>query len=259
VERISDAPIAAIEPDWDAPSCVCALSTTRAGGVSDAPYRSLNLATHVGDDPRRVALNRARLAAALNLPSEPVWLEQVHGCDVANADEAGNRLGHRRADAAAAHAADRICAVLTADCLPVLLCDADGAAVGAVHAGWRGLLGGVLEAAVAALRTPPERMLAWLGPAIGPRAFEVGPEVRAGFMAHSAQAAGAFQPGRADRWLADLYLLARQRLAAAGVERVSGGGCCTFSDGARFFSYRRDGQTGRMASLIWLRGGRARD
>lgn len=236
-----------IVPDWPAPSGVRALVTTRSGGVSAAPYATLNLGAHVGDSADAVAENRARLRR--HLPAEPCWLEQIHGTAVADADHAGR--GVPRADAAVARQPGRVCAVLTADCLPVLLCRDDGAVVAAAHAGWRGLAAGVLEAAVAAMDGPAHRLLAWLGPAIGPQAFEVGPEVRDVFVAHDAAAAQAFAPGRGDRCFADLYRLARLRLAAAGVMRVSGGGWCTFGDAARFYSYRRDGRTGRMATLIW--------
>ncbi|NKN33946.1 peptidoglycan editing factor PgeF [Marichromatium bheemlicum] len=237
-----------IRPDWPAPAAVRALVTTRSGGVSQGPYASLNLATHVGDDPARVARNRALLRQHAGLPSEPLWLDQVHGCVVA--DDAA-ALGCQ-ADAAVSAWPGRVCAVLTADCLPLLLCDREGTRVAAVHAGWRGLAGGVIERTLAALALEPSRLLAWLGPAIGPSAFEVGPEVRARFVDLDVAAADAFRPGRAGRWLADLFMLARQRLVAAGVPAVYGGGQCTHIDPQRFFSYRRDGTTGRMASLIWL-------
>jgi hypothetical protein len=203
----------------------------------------------VGDDPGRVALNRARVREQLDLPAEPLWLRQVHGCEVAQASEGPAGC---TADAAVARGPGQVCAVMTADCLPVLLCDRRGRAVAAVHAGWRGLAAGVVEEAVAALGTGPDQVLAWLGPAIGPDAFEVGPEVRDRFLASDREAAKAFRPGAGDRWLADLYTLARRRLDAVGVQAVYGGGFCTYSEADRFFSYRRDGSTGRMASLIWL-------
>ncbi|SFN65609.1 conserved hypothetical protein [Formivibrio citricus] len=237
-----------IIPDWPAPPNVKALATTRRSGFSGAPFDSLNLGTHVGDDAQTVARNRASLRR--HLPTEPLWLNQVHGTVVADASQtpAGSD-----ADAAVAHAPGAVCAVMTADCLPVLFCDETGTVAGAAHAGWRGLCNGVLEATVAAMTVAPERILAWLGPAIGPQAFEVGNEVRAAFVARDAHAADAFRPGAAEgKWLADLYQLARQRLEACGVTRIYGGEYCTFSEPARFFSYRRDGQTGRMASLIWL-------
>jgi YfiH family protein len=245
-----------ILPDWSAPPRVRACTTTRRGGVSIGPFASLNLAGHVGDDPDAVAANRARLSAALALPAEPVWLHQVHGCEVAAADTAAGPTPPA-ADAVVARAPGQVCAVLTADCLPLLLCDRAGSVCAAVHAGWRGLHAGVIEAAVARLALPGAALLAWLGPAIGPARFEVGPEVREAFIASDAAAVDAFRRGRGDRWFADLYALARLRLAALGVRQVSGGGLCTLSDPGRFYSYRRDGRTGRMATLIWLDDGPA--
>jgi polyphenol oxidase len=236
-----------IVPDWAAPAGVRALVTTRHGGVSPAPWGSLNLGDHVGDAPDRVAANRAALR--MHLPAEPVWLRQVHGTRCVDAAQADADV---EADAACTRRRGVVCAVLTADCLPVLLCDDSGRAAGIAHAGWRGLAGGVVEATVAAMAVPGERLLAWLGPAIGPQAFEVGPEVRAAFMARDAAAAAAFRAGREGRWWCDIYQLARQRLEALGVRRITGAEFCTVRDGERFFSYRRDGVTGRMASLIWL-------
>ncbi|MBZ0093640.1 MAG: peptidoglycan editing factor PgeF [Sulfuricellaceae bacterium] len=236
-----------IVPDWPAPARVRARVTTRRGGVSTGPYASLNLGDHVGDEADSVAQNRVILRAAL--PSGPVWLKQVHSVAVAEADVA---VGVPEADASVARRAGTVCAVLTADCLPLLLCDRQGTVVGAAHAGWRGLADGVIEAAVAAMAAPADDLLAWLGPAIGPQSFEVGDEVRAVFTAHHAAAAAAFVPHGPGKWLADLYALARLRLAALGVEHVYGGGLCTYRDSERFYSYRRDGATGRMASLVWL-------
>jgi YfiH family protein len=238
-----------IPASWPAPARVHALTTTRSGGFSRGPYADLNLADHVGDDPRVVARNRTCLARELKLPGEPLWLRQVHGCDLALAGRDGVGC---EADAALAGGRGQVCAVLTADCLPLLLCDRAGERVAAVHAGWRGLLNGVIEAALDALAVPGGELLCWLGPAIGPEAFEVGEEVRDTFVARDAGAARAFRPSPAGRWLADLYGLARQRLAARGVGYVGGGNHCTLSDAGRFFSYRRDGATGRMASLIWI-------
>ncbi|OGI43867.1 MAG: hypothetical protein A2150_02460 [Candidatus Muproteobacteria bacterium RBG_16_64_11] len=238
-----------IFPDWPAPTHVRAVSTTRAGGVSRGPYASFNLGDHVGDDPVAVARNRELLREALALPAEPVWLRQVHGTrviDTARGD------AHGEADGAWSAQPGVVCAVLTADCLPVLLCDRTGTRVAAVHAGWRGLAAGVIEQGVHALGVAPEELLAWLGPAIGPRAFEVGPEVRAAFVQHDAAAAGAFVPSHDGRYLADIYALARLRLSALGVTRIEGGGFCTVTDRDRFFSFRRDGSCGRMATLIWL-------
>ncbi|TLS19743.1 MAG: peptidoglycan editing factor PgeF [Betaproteobacteria bacterium] len=235
-------------PDWPAPSRVRSLQTTRSGGVSPAPYASLNLGDHVGDAPAHVAANRARLRAGL--PGEPLWLQQVHGTRVADADSATTG---READGVVARRPGSVCAIMTADCLPVLLCDQDGTVVGAAHAGWRGLAAGVLENTVAAMGVAPERLLAWLGPAIGPQAFEVGPEVRDAFEKADPRASQAFVPGAsAGKYLADIYALARLRLQAAGVREIHGGGLCTVGDAASYFSYRRDRVCGRMASLIWL-------
>jgi YfiH family protein len=240
-----------IFPQWPAPGCVRAASTIRAGGVSDAPYDSFNLATHVGDAEAAVQANRARLRQRLRLPAEPLWLNQVHGKRIV---EAGNAAvgACPSADASFGRSTGGVCAVMTADCLPVLLCDRAGSVVAAAHAGWRGLAGGVLEATVASLGVEPRQLLAWLGPAIGPAAFEVGSEVRAAFSDVHAAAAAAFVLQPNGRWLADIYHLARIRLAAAGVDAVYGGGSCTFTDRARFYSFRRDKITGRMVSLIWL-------
>ncbi len=242
-------PISWLRPEWPAPPRVRACTTTRLGGVSEGPYASLNLAGHVGDDGTHVLENRRRLNTALHLPGEPLWLQQVHG--VAAVD-AGCGEPECEADASYTWHRDVVCAVLTADCLPVLLCDVDGGVVAAVHAGWRGLLDGVIENTVRAMDRPGSRVLAWLGPAIGPEVFEVGDEVRAAFVARAPRAAAAFQPTSAGRWLADIYQLACQRLGEVGVDAVYGGHWCTVSDPARFYSYRRDRVTGRMASLIWL-------
>jgi YfiH family protein len=236
-----------IEPDWPAPARVRTLITTRAGGVSRGAYAGLNLGLGSGDDADDVARNRASLRKWL--PAEPLWLRQVHGTTVARADTAE---GTPEADAALASAPGRVCAVLTADCLPLLLCDAAGTTVAAVHAGWRGLCAGVIEQALLAIDRPPPSLLAYLGPAIGPAAFEVGAEVRAAFVAADAQAEAAFAPVRPGKFYADLYALARQRLVRGGVTQVYGGGYCTYNERERFYSYRRDGVTGRMASLIWI-------
>lgn len=292
-----DGRLAQLVPDWPAPARVRALSTTRIGGVSRGPYGladgsagGLNLGTHVGDDADAVAENRRRLQTWL--PSAPRWLEQVHGCAVVTADgvevldggqgsdgvngvdrvaedygsEAGNRPAPDvppRADASISTTPGQVCAVMTADCLPVLLCDRAGTVVGAAHAGWRGLCAGVIEATLARMdrQRPdtgsPPQWLAWLGPAIGPDAFEVGAEVRSAFLeralTHERDAVEqAFRPGAPGKYLADLYALARIRLARAGCVDVYGGDACTVSDAQRFYSYRRDGVTGRMASLVWL-------
>jgi YfiH family protein len=236
-----------IRPAWAAPAGVVAWSTTRIGGTSRGPYASLNLGDHVGDETGAVAANRERLASEIGLPSAPAWLQQVHGTRVrrpGDDDVCGDACFENRPG--------RVCAVMTADCLPVLFCNAAGSAVAAAHAGWRGLHAGVLEQTVAAFADPPSQLLAWLGPAIGPRAFEVGDEVRDAFIGHDERSATCFVAHGEGHWLADIYALARQRLRACGVADVSGGEFCTYSEPERFFSYRRDGISGRMASLIWL-------
>ncbi|TDY01184.1 peptidoglycan editing factor PgeF [Thiohalophilus thiocyanatoxydans] len=235
-----------ITPNWAAPPTVQAGTSCRQGGVSLPPYESLNPASHVGDDPAAVAANRARLG----LPGEPGWLQQVHGTRVAVLAQNGG-IG-LEADAACTRTPGVICAVLTADCLPVLLCDRQGREVAAVHAGWRGLSGGVIEAALDAFQAPAGQILAWLGPAIGPDVYEIGEEVRRAFVEPDPDNEAAFTPTRPGHWLMDIYALARRRLQQRGVEQISGGDRCTFTDAERFYSYRRDGVTGRMASVIWL-------
>ncbi|MEH6569726.1 MAG: peptidoglycan editing factor PgeF [Halioglobus sp.] len=246
-----------IEPDWPAPERVVALSTTRAGGYSRGVYRGLNLGHHVDDDAGAVAENRRLLQSELPAGAIVSWLTQIHGNKVISA---GGEQAYPCADGAWTVQPGQVCAVLSADCLPVLLCDKNGSAVAAVHAGWRGLLSGILETSVAAMPATPGDMLAWLGPAIGPTAFEVGPEVREGFVSAAAENSRAHvdqcfvpSPHFDGRFLADLYTLARIRLAACGVSRIYGGEFCTLSDPERFYSYRRDGQTGRMATLIYLK------
>ena len=239
-----------IVPDWPAPARVRAFVTTRAGGVSTGGCASLNLGMRCGDDAAAVAENRSRLGA--RLPASPVWLRQVHGIRVADADAARAAGEEPEADAAVARRANTVCAVLVADCMPVLFADEAASVVAAAHAGWRGLAAGVLESTLDAMRVRPDSVLAWFGPAIGPRVYEVGNEVRAAFLAHDRAAEAAFAPTRPGHWLLDLYLVARQRLAARGVTRVSGGGFCTYSDAARFFSHRRDPRSGRMAAVAWL-------
>ena len=235
-----------IVPDWPAPANVKAFVTTRAGGVSRGPYESLNLGLRAGDDAQAVAANRAALRASL--PQDPAWMRQVHGNRVI---EAASATGSDEADAAVARRPGVVCAVLVADCVPVLLTDRAGSAVAIAHAGWRGLAAGVVENAVRAMGSEPAEVLAFLGPGIGPRAFEVGADVRDAFVGPDPATQSAFAPHAAGKWLADLYALARRRLALLGVTRVFGGGLCTHSDPARFFSYRRDRTTGRMAALIW--------
>ncbi|MGN6389812.1 MAG: peptidoglycan editing factor PgeF [Burkholderiaceae bacterium] len=244
-------------PDWtDAPSGVRALGTRRAGGASLGPYGAAdgtgggNLGTHVDDDPAAVARNRAALQSLL--PAEPVWLAQVHGATVVDAARVD---GVPEADASIAAAPGVVCAILTADCLPMLLADRRGRVVGAAHAGWRGLAAGVLQNTACAMRAAgADEIVAWLGPAIGPQRFEVGAEVREVFASQRAAAAAAFAPveGKPGKFLADIYLLARQALAEEGVTGVSGGSFCTVADASRFYSYRRDGRTGRMAALVWI-------
>lgn len=241
-----------LPPQWPVPPRVCAAVSMRdAPGVSAAPFGPCNLGARSGDDPVAVAANRAALVSALALPSAPLWLQQVHGTQVADADAvaAGDEP---RADAAVTRVPGRVLAILTADCLPVLFACDDGAVVAAAHAGWRGLAAGVLEATLDALAAPPANVLAWLGPAIGAASYEVGEEVRAAFVDRDAGAAAAFAPTRPGHWRCDLEALARRRLGAAGVTRVHGGGFDTFAD-ARFHSYRRDGvRSGRFASLVWI-------
>jgi purine-nucleoside/S-methyl-5'-thioadenosine phosphorylase / adenosine deaminase len=238
-----------IIPRWPAPERVRAVSTTRHGGTSRPPYDALNLAEHVGDEAGAVAANRGQLEQALRLPSSPAWLQQVHGVQVV---DAAGVTAPVAADAAYALAPGAICAVLTADCLPVLLCDRGGRAVAAAHAGWRGLAAGVIEQTIAALPAPGGELMAWLGPAIGAEAYVVGEEVRDTFVTHNPAAETAFWPAAGGGWHADLYRLARQLLRSHGVTAVHGGGFCTYKDPIRFYSYRREGVTGRMASLIWL-------
>ncbi len=236
-----------LTPDWPAPPGVRALSTFRSGGTSAGRYESLNLGSHVGDDGAAVAENRRRLVAAATLPREPCWLRQVHGNEVADADApaASN-------DASFTHAEGRVCAILSADCLPVLFASANAGVIGAAHAGWRGLAAGVLAATVRAMGERPSALIAWLGPCIGPHAYEVGPEVRDAVLLEVPAARPAFVENSRGRFLADLPLIARLQLQELGVSRVHGGTECTFSQGDRYFSHRRDGQTGRQATLIWL-------
>ena len=238
-------------PDWPAPARVRSLQTLRGAGCSPAPWDSFNLGDHVGDDPVRVAANRAALRD--HLPAEPAWLKQVHGIATVNPKKSPNL---KEADAAFTRDSGVVCAVMTADCLPVLFCDRAGTVVAAAHAGWRGLAAGVLEATVREMAVPPGELLAWLGPAIGPSAFEVGDEVRQAFVAHHPAAADMFAAGAPGKWWANLAGLARQRLAALGVQQVFGndGGpaWCTVSQSSRFFSHRRDRVSGRMAACIWL-------
>lgn len=242
-------PLEMIRPDWNAPAQIRALCTTRNGGISAGAYASLNLAAHVEDDPEHVSRNRERLARALDLPTEPQWLEQTHSTTVIDLDHDN----HRHGDAAISSTVGTIAVVLTADCLPVLLCNRNADEVAAAHAGWRGLVNGVLEQTVHAMRSDPAQLIAWLGPAIGPQSFEVGNEVREAFIQQHTQAEDCFRQNRPGHYLADLYALARLRLAALGIHEISGGDYCTFQDSQSFYSYRRDRQTGRQASLIYIK------
>jgi YfiH family protein len=244
-------------PDWQAPPGVRVVSTTRQAGISAPPCDTFNLGAHVGDAPAAVRSNRRLLIDAAQLPAEPNWLQQVHGAEVVDLD--AQQLV-QRADAAICSQPGRVCVVMSADCLPVVLASADGAVVGVAHAGWRGLAAGVIESTVSALRAkavPGSPLQAWLAPAIGAANFEVGAEVRTAFLQTDAASISAFAPNAQGRWQCDLYQLARQRLQRAGIDRISGGEHCTYADERNFFSHRRDVQhrklatTGRMATLIW--------
>ncbi len=238
-----------IYPDWSAPRNIKAITTTRVGGVSCGPFDSFNLGDRVGDDADNVRRNRALLHEALNLPSEPVWLKQAHSTNVVDASKVETGI---EADGGYTDQPGVVCAVLTADCLPVFLCDKKGTKVGLLHAGWRGLAAGVIEAGIRRMRLPAAEIFAWLGPAIGPASYEIGDEVRQAFIQKDPDLAKAFAPSQSGRWLADLYALARRALRAQGVRMISGGDRCTFRESEWFFSHRRDGACGRMASLIWL-------
>jgi YfiH family protein len=269
-----------IAPDWPAPARVRSAFTLRTGGVSVSPYDSLNLGAHVGDAGDAVAENRRRVRGRLGLPAEPVWLQQVHGVEVADLDavrpdavaltsapmraDASERerggaglaasltSAPPRADASVTRLPGRVCVIQVADCMPVLFAARDGSAVGAAHAGWRGLAGGVLEETVRKLAVPPRQLIAWLGPTIGQSHFEVGDDVRSAFVLRDPDAASAFETNARGRWQCDLYALAKRRLSALGLQDVFGGGWGTYADAARFFSFRRDGQCGRMAALVWM-------
>ena len=232
-----------IVPDWPVPPTVRALCTTRSGGYSGGPWSSMNLGAHCGDDPVSVQQNRELLAALL--PADPLWLRQVHGATAVQHES--SVAEEPEADGVVAFGVNQVCAVLTADCLPVLFSNRNGTKVAAAHAGWRGLARGILEATLNAMGEPPDRVIAWLGPAIGPDHYEVGQDVFDAFPVH---ASGCFRQ-QGDRWLMNLPELAREQLAAAGLQSIHGGGYCTFSEHERFFSYRRDGATGRMACMVW--------
>jgi YfiH family protein len=242
--------LAFVTANWPVPKHVHALTTTRTGGRSKHPYDSLNLATHVGDEPDDVRANRALLRSALQLPSEPLWLEQVHGTEVISVSD-----DSRRADGIYANRPGAVCTILTADCLPVLLCDPEGTEICALHGGWRGLAGSIIQHGVDRMSAPPASLMVWLGPAISVSHYEVGAEVRAAFVHRSESLATAFRSGHPEHFFCDLYAIARHQLRALGVTQIHGGDFCTFADKERFYSYRRDGggnDTGRMATLIWL-------
>ncbi len=233
-------------PDWPAPANIHAATTLRTGGVSLGAFSSLNPATHVSDDNERVRQNRQIIGAMLDLPAEPIWLEQIHSN---RAVKAVKTALLEQADASYTNESGIVCAVMTADCLPLLVCSADGAQIAAIHAGWRGLLAGVITNTVVAMQQ--QDLLVWLGPAIGPDCFEVGPEVREAFLEKSVTFNDAFKQQGNGKWLADIYQLARIELAALGIVNVYGGTHCTFTEHEYFYSYRRESQTGRMATLIW--------
>lgn len=233
-------------PDWPAPSNVHAAVTLRFGGVSLPPFDSLNPAFHVGDDPAAVEKNRQLINAGLKLPAEPFWLEQIHSN---RALEANPEISSRQADAGYSGKPSHVCVVMTADCLPILMCDRQGQFVAAIHAGWRGLVSGIIENTLAAM--PNRDWLVWLGPAIGPESFEVGEDVREAFMQKSPEFSAGFRRGKPGKWLADIYVLAKVQFSQLRIKNIYGGGFCTVNDAQRFYSYRRDKQTGRMAALIW--------
>ncbi|MBU9835022.1 polyphenol oxidase [Rahnella sp. L72c] len=242
---------ALIKPQWPQPATVRSCATTREGGVSLPPYGALNLGDHVGDCPEHVALNRQRIVELGGLPASPHWLEQVHGTDVVRLTAHIPRSPSLIADAAYTREPGVVCAAMTADCLPVLFCSMNGDEVAAAHAGWRGLCAGILENTVACFDAASKDIMAWMGPAIGPSHFEVGGEVREAFMAVNGATSAAFRPVGA-KFMADIYLLARLCLQSAGITAIYGGEHCTVTDSRKFYSYRRDGVTGRLASLIWL-------
>jgi hypothetical protein len=239
-----------LKPNWPAPAHVRAYSTSRQGGFSEQAFNSLNLGDHVGDEVNNVAKNRAALKSKLNLPNEPHWLKQVHGNKVIQIHHGSS--GIDEADGCFTKQASNICVVLTADCLPILISDKAGTTVAAIHAGWRGLASGIIDVALCTLGLPYDSLLVWLGPAIGPTQFEVGDDVKAIFANKAYNTDPAFKPKTANKWLLDIYQIARYNLSHYGVEHIYGGGECTFTQSEKYFSYRRDGITGRMASLIWL-------
>ncbi len=239
-----------IKPNWPAPINVCAYVTTRTDGRSKPPYNSFNLAQHVGDNPIDVLANRKQLHDELNLPNEPIWLKQMHGNNVIRANQ---MMINTEADASYTTSPDTICVILTADCLPILLCDRLGTKVAAIHAGWRSLSAGIIEKTVKTLNTSGSQLLAWLGPAISQQFYEVGKDVYDKFVQYSKESKKAFTQNNKSKWLTNIYTLAKQRLLSCSITNIYDNKLCTFSDEQRFFSYRRDGKTGRIASLIWFK------
>ncbi len=242
--------IPVIYPDWPAPANIVALTTTRQGGISEAPYANFNLAAHTGDNAEHVAHNRHLLREIFTLPNEPAWLQQTHSTIAVKIDP---HFQSCEADASYSDEAGQICVVMTADCLPILICNNAGTEVAAIHAGWKGLANGVIETTVNQLQSDPADLLVWLGPAIGPTAFQVGKDVYDLFIQPDSEALAAFNAQAQEKWLANIYQLARLRLKKLGIQAIYGGDYCTYTDEERFFSYRRDGDTGRMASLIYIR------
>ena len=248
--EVNDQKLQWLTPNWPAPPQIKAFSTTRQGGFSEQSYNSMNLGDHVGDDAEKVAKNRTTLRSMLDLPNEPQWLKQIHGNKVIQIHTGSSATVE--ADGCFTKQESNVCAVLTADCLPILITDKAGTTVAAIHAGWRGLANGIIDVALRALGLPNHSLLVWLGPAIGPTKFEVGEDVKSIFSEQAYNTDLAFKPKTANKWLLDIYQIARYNLIRNGVEQIYGGDQCTFSQSDRYFSYRRDGVTGRMASLIWL-------
>jgi YfiH family protein len=243
-------------PNWPAATKIRAYFTTRQGGFSQGPYASFNLGDHVGDEVDFVKKNRELLIQDLNLPAAPIWPNQIHGIDVIDADniDKNTKINMPTADAMFATKPNIVCAILTADCLPIFVCDKNASCVGIIHGGWRSLAAGIIDATVKKLPVEPKDLFIWLGPAIGPEKFEVGEEVRDQFLANSREAERAFKiiNTKTNKFLANIYLLATQQLNQLGIHRIFGGEYCTYTDQENFFSYRRDKTTGRMASLIWI-------
>jgi len=240
-----------IQPNWPAPKNVASISTTRHGGISKGIYSNFNLGAHVDDDELCVKRNRQILREQLGIKHEPNWIDQQHGTNIVQLTTSNNAT--YQADATYTTEQDKVCVALTADCLPVLFSDQEGSCVAVAHAGWRGLLKGVLESTLSALPAPNNQILCWLGPAIGPKKFEVGEDLKDLFVSKDQIHGVAFKPSSTGKCLADIYQLAKNILINCGVENIYGGGCCTYSETDRFYSYRRDGNTGRMATMIWIK------